>query len=114
MAYFNNRDHRQPEEDYQPVFQQQAEDDGMNDDYLDDGIYDTFDDDDDAADDYFDEEDQQLDRQGKWRVLAGLGDFLGVLAGTVVILVLIALLVSLIHWVQSDISQSFTLWQTKM
>ena len=47
-------------------------------------------------------------------MLAGVGDFLGVIAGTVVILLLIMLLVSLINWVHADLSQSFTLWQTRM
>lgn len=53
-------------------------------------------------------------RRNRWRVLANLGDFIGVIAGTAVILVLIALIISLVNWVQSDISQSFTLWQTRL
>ena len=53
-------------------------------------------------------------RRTRWRVLANLGDFIGVIAGTAVILVLIALIISLVHWVSSDITQSFTLWQTRM
>ena len=60
-----------------------------------------------------DEEKASL-RRSRWRVLASLGDFIGVLAGTAVILILIALIISLVHWVRSDITQSFTLWQTRM
>ncbi len=107
MAYFQDR--QKQEEEYQPVFQEPP---GMYDpdDYADDVDDPEYYDD----DEYMTEEDKQWQRQGKWRVLAGLGDFLGVIAGTVAILVLVALLISLVHWVQADIRQSFTLWQTKM
>lgn len=64
-------------------------------------------------DDLTDEEREEL-RRGRWRVLANLGDFIGVIAGAVVILLLVALLISLVNWVSSDISHSFTLWQTRM
>ena len=60
-----------------------------------------------------DEEKASL-RRSRWRVLASLGDFAGVIAGTAMILILIALIISLVHWVRSDITQSFTLWQTRM
>lgn len=111
MAYFNN-DPTAVEEDYQPVFQEPVEDD-----------YDDEYDDEDAAaydtaelyyDDYLTEEERLELKQSKWRMLSGVGDFFSVLAGTVVILLLLALLISLVTWVQADISQSFTLWQTKL
>ena len=60
------------------------------------------------------EEEQAALRRTRWRVLANLSDFIGVIAGTAVILLLIALIISLVHWVRSDITQSFTLWQTRM
>lgn len=75
---------------------------------------DTYFDTDDYFDDYLDEIEQQEEKQARWRTLAGVGDFFAVIAGAAVILVLVALLVSLITWVQADISQSFTLWQTKL
>ena len=53
-------------------------------------------------------------RRTRWHVLANLGDFIGVIAGTAAILVLIALILSLLHWVHSDMTQSFTLWQMRM
>ena len=110
MAYFNNDPQTLEDEDYQPVFQQPVEDDyddydeGDKEYYTDEVYY----------DDYLTEEERIALKQSKWRMLAGVGDFFGVLAGTVVILILIALLISLITWVQADISQSFTLWQTKI
>ena len=108
MPYFDNDP--QQEEDYQPVFQAPVEEDyDMDEDepmeYDTDELY---------YDEYFTEEERREARQMKWRMLAGVGDFFSVLAGTVVILLLVALLISLITWVQSDISQSFTLWQTKI
>lgn len=107
MAYFNNDPQDLQEDEYQPVFQQPVEDDYLDDEngeYTDEMYY----------DDFLDEEERREARQLKWKMLAGIGDFLGVLAGTVVILLLVALLISLITWVQADMSQSFTLWQTKL
>lgn len=106
MAYFNNDPQELEDEDYQPVFQQPVEDDyDDEEEYYTDEVY---------YDDYLTEEERIALKQNKWRMLAGVGDFFGVLAGTVVILLLLALLISLITWVQADISQSFTLWQTKL
>lgn len=47
-----------------------------------------------------------------WR--PGVSDFFGVILGTVCILVLIALLVSLLNWLHADIAQNFALWQNKL
>ena len=60
------------------------------------------------------EEEQAALRRERWHVFASLGDFIGVIVGTALILVLIALIITLVHWVRSDITQSFTLWQTRM
>ncbi len=112
MAYFNNDPQDVQDEGYQPVFQQPVEDDfddeyygEESDEYYTDECY---------YDEYLTDEERREARQMKWKLLAGVGDFFGVLAGTVVILLLVALLVSLITWVQADISQTFTLWQTKL
>lgn len=109
MPYFDNEPRQ--EEDYQPVFQEPVEDDGY--DLYDDSPVE-YDTDELYYDEYFTEEERLEARRMKWRMLAGVGDFFGVLAGTVAILLLVALLISLITWVQADISQSFTLWQTKL
>ena len=112
MAYFKDDPQDVQEEAYQPVFQQRVEDDYIEDEYYDeDGEYYT---DEMYYDDFLTEEERREARQMRWKLLAGIGDFLGVLAGAVVILLLVALLISLITWVQGDISQSFTLWQTKL
>ncbi len=108
MPYFSHQEPRD-DEPREPVFRQPVEDDvGYDED--DDGELDFYDDDGQPVTD----EEKRLIRQGRWRMLAGVGDFFGVVAGTIAILVLTALLVSLVTWVQRDITQSFTLWQTKL
>lgn len=80
-----------------------------------DSIYDQPDpEDDELDDDLLTDEEKAALRRSHWRVLANVGDFAGVIVGTAVILILIALIISLVHWVRSDITQSFTLWQTRM
>lgn len=109
MAYFNNNSQDVQDEDYQPTFRQPVYDDYDQDDEPYEEPYDEP-----YENDYLDEQERWEARQTRWKVLAGAGDVLAVLAGAVVILVLIALLISLLTWVQADMSQSFTLWQTKL
>ena len=82
--------------------------------YPDEEDYDFYEDDELLDEDMMTDEERALARRDRWQVLAGVGDFLAVIVGTAVILVLVALLVSLINWVHADITQSFTLWQTKI
>ncbi len=49
------------------------------------------------------------DRRRRWKIAAGVGDFLGVILGVIAVLVLAALLVSLVTWLQGDLDQTFTL-----
>lgn len=115
MAYFQHKDEQQ----HQRVFQDR-QDDGWQDENqypyapeegwtAENADYDDLLDEDEMT-----EEERALARRDHWQVLAGVGDFLAVIVGTAVILILIALLVSLINWVHADITQSFTLWQTKI
>ena len=50
------------------------------------------------------DEENRRSRINHYRFLASMGDFFGVILGAVVILVLIALLISLVHWVRNDMS----------
>lgn len=61
---------------------------------------------------YLTEEEQAELRQNHWRLLSGFGDFISIIAGCAVILVLITMLVSLLNWFHSDILQSISLFQT--
>lgn len=75
---------------------------------------DMADDDMDLLDDESYQEEKKLRRIGRFRVAAGVMDFLGVIAGMVAVLVLIALLVSLVNWLHADILRTFTILQTRL
>ncbi|MCH5287577.1 MAG: hypothetical protein J1E43_09150 [Christensenellaceae bacterium] len=107
---------QEPEPEQQPFADDFAPDEDIPMELPDDSVYDQPH----PEEIYLEDEDLLTDeekaalRRERWRVLANLGDFIGVIAGTAVILVLIALIITLLHWVRSDITQSFTLWQTRM
>ena len=77
----------------------------------DDALYDDdeYEDDEEYDEDCLTEEEQNDLRRYRFRMAAGLLDFLSVVAGTVVILLLVALLVNIVTWLQADIDQMFTL-----
>ena len=56
-------------------------------------------------------EERQEKRRARWELMAGFGNFIGVIAGVAVILVLITLLVSLVNWLSGDLNQTFLLIQ---
>lgn len=101
MAYFrqHNKEQEQRPWDNDPASYDEAYDDEYDDDY----------DDDDELDAYLTEEEFQENRRYRFRMAAGLFDFLSVVAGAVVILVMAALLVNIITWLQADFDQMFTL-----
>jgi hypothetical protein len=53
--------------------------------------------------------DEGIDGNRRFRVAIGAFNLISILAGLAFILVMVALLISLITWLQGDISQSFTL-----
>lgn len=115
MAYFQHKDEQQ----HQRVFQDRQDDDWQEEPRYEYDPEEDWQDDPEDYDELLDEdemteEERAMARRDHWQVLAGVGDFLAVIAGTAVILILVALLVSLINWVHADITQSFTLWQTKI
>lgn len=54
-------------------------------------------------------EERRENRRIGFRVAAGISDFIGVVLGTVAILLLAALLVTLVNWVITDLRDSFHL-----
>lgn len=67
-----------------------------------------------APEDGFDEmllTDEEL-HQTRWTLLAGLWDFLSVIVGAGVILVLVAMLFSLLNWLVSNVTETISLFQT--
>ncbi len=61
-----------------------------------------------------DPEEKRLLHVGRIRVAAGVMDFLSVIAGMAVVLVMVAALISLINFLVGDISQMFTLLQRRI
>ncbi|MCQ2457397.1 MAG: hypothetical protein MJ142_01550 [Clostridia bacterium] len=59
------------------------------------------------------EEEEEL-RRDRYRLAAGLGNLAAIVVGCVIILVMIALLFSLINWLQNDVSHTFTLWNSRL
>ena len=57
------------------------------------------------------EREDRLQRRDRLRLLAGVSDFLLVILGTLLVLALVALVVTLILWVQGDITERFPVLQ---
>ena len=68
----------------------------------------------DEAFDAADREERKIQRQGRIRVAAGVMDFLGVIGGMIVALIMVALLVSLVNWLHADIFRTITILQTRL
>ena len=59
--------------------------------------------------DTYSDYDEELDDTHRFRVAMNVFDLISILAGLALILVLVAILVSLVTWLQGDLTQSFTL-----
>ncbi len=55
--------------------------------------------------DYFQEEEET--RKDQLRFAAGMSDFFAVVLGSVIILILVMLIISLVNWLKQDISTLF-------
>ena len=107
MAYFQRENEQNDHVQNLPEDEALQDEDWENSEYLDDEAWE----DDLEAED---REERRARRRDQMRVAAGVSDFFGVILGTVCILVLIALLVSLLNWLHADIAQNFALWQNKL
>lgn len=66
------------------------------------------------APDYFQRKEwERREQQDRFRVAAGMMEFLGVALGVICILVLLALLFSLLTWLSKDISSTFAILRTR-
>ncbi len=64
---------------------------------------------------YYDlKEERRQARHDRLELFAGLSDFLAVVLGTVVILLLVLLIISLINWLRQDIASTFTILNSRM
>lgn len=62
----------------------------------------------DYHDDMAVQEEERQERQDHLRFAAGMTDFVGVILGAVVILIMILLILSLVNWLRRDILTTFT------
>ena len=54
------------------------------------------------------EEEERAARQDRLRFAAGMSDFVGVILGVLVILIMLLLIFSLVNWLIRDINNTFT------
>lgn len=53
------------------------------------------------------------ERRDRFKVAAGVMEFAGVVAGVICILMLLALLFSLVNWLNQDVSATFAILRTR-
>ena len=116
MPYFERKD----TEEYRRQFDQAADQGSWEEaeDSYDDGFDELLADPqaEEAEEEPLTEEEEEALRQARkrrFRIAAGVGDLGGILIGTALILVLVAFLISMIRYVSSDFSRTFSLWQTR-
>jgi hypothetical protein len=62
---------------------------------------------------YFQKKEEEREaRRDRLRFAAGMLEFLGVIVGAAVILMLVSLIISLVNWVSRDISTTFNMFGT--
>ncbi len=122
MAYFKHNEPEEtrrnstipPEQEYDAEYapEYNPDDDPQYADYEND-VYDGYDDgfdetdEEDYAEDELTEEERQAQKKDRIQMLFGAGDLTGIIAGTVVILLLLAFLFQMINFVRDDIHEFF-------
>ena len=108
MAYFQRHE---PEETRQQPPVPSEDYPEKPDDYLESEYDDGFDDP--APEEELSDEEKEEIRKKRFRIMSGAGNITAVIAGTVVILLLLALLMNMIGFVLNDADRNFTLFQTQ-
>ncbi len=72
-----------------------------------DGLYDNYEDDGEYSDYH-----EEIDIAGRFKVAMGVFDTVSILVGVLVVLILVAMLISLVNWLRSDIMHSMLLLQS--
>lgn len=99
MAYFKSNEPYQ-EDSYQGEDQDESYDDG-------------FDEMNDSEDEpSYSEEEKAERKQNRMRIAFGAGNLFGIVSGAILILVLLTLIFSIIHFMVNDIGRNFSLFQT--
>lgn len=55
-------------------------------------------------------EEDRLQRQDRWRLTAGVADFVAVMGGVAACLILVLLIVSLLNWLRQDAASTFAVF----
>ena len=99
MAYFKSNEVL-PEPEYEPEEEPETEYDDGFDDLEEEDVF------------PISEEERQERRRSRIRMFFGAGNLFGVVAGTVLILLLLTLIISMVYFVINDMGRSFSLFQT--
>ncbi len=111
MAYFHENEMDQTRK--QALGGLAAESGNGEPEYIESDYDDGFDDPEEEEEEELSEEERQEIRKKRFLVLSGAGDLMAVITGTLVILALLALLMSMIGFVLNDADRNFTLFQTR-
>ena len=57
---------------------------------------------------------EEEDRRERWKAISGVMEFASVVVGSVVILVLLAILISLVSWLTNDVQNTFATLLTRL
>ena len=111
MAYFRTNEEEEARD--QPIAGSREEIVNTETEYVGSDYDDGFDDPEEAEETDISEEERKEIRENRYRVMSGAGNLAAVVTGTVVILALLALLMSMIGFVLNDADRNFTLFQTR-
>ena len=112
MAYFRTNEMEDTLR-RQPAGSAEESGNGTHDEYVESDYDDGFDDPAEPEEEELSEEERNVIRRKRFRILSGAGNLTAVIAGTVVILVLLALLMNMIGFVLNDADRNFTLFQLR-
>ena len=112
MAYFHRNE---TEETLQQPAIRSAEErvDSLQDEYMESDYDDGFDDPDEQEETELSKEERNEISKKRFRMLYGAGNLAEVIAGTLLILILLALLMNMIGFVLNDADRNFTLFQLR-
>ena len=112
MAYFHRNE---TEETLQQPAIRSAEErvDSLQDEYVESDYDDGFDDPDEQEETELSKEERNEISKKRFRMLYGAGNLAAVIAGTLLILILLALLMNMIGFVLNDADRNFTLFQLR-
>ena len=112
MAYFRRNEMEDPPQQT-PAQSAEAPGNRTQAEYVESDYDDGFDDPEEPEEEKLTEEERNAIRKKRFRLLSGAGNLTAVVTGTVVILILLALLMNMIGFVLNDADRNFTLFQLR-